>query len=257
MAGFNHALQEAVKLERERVEKLEEGSLFDRTLVMIDGMQADAKDVIARTTKLRRYIAIGTVLLLIVFPAAAAMDLLGFFPERAGAEQLANTEDLRATINALYTANVPKTGTAWSPGQVETVVAETLSLLQTMEAATDAVDTHSAFQTKTALWQEPTQPDMTITPSETPEPTSTYWYYFSPTPTRFWVRSPTASPTPTVTKTPRPTRTPRPTHTPRPTKTLKVTDTLAPTSTDIPQMPTGVMPTATSTPQAPSGTPDN
>jgi hypothetical protein len=209
---------------------------------MIDGMQEDVKDAFKRAKQIRRSFAIGVMLLLIVFPAAAALDLLGFFPERAGAEQLANTEDLRATIDALHTANVPKTGTAWSPGQVETVVAETLSLLQTMEAATNAVETHSSAMTETAFWEETTQPDMTITPTETPEPTSTYWYYFSPTPTRSWVRSPTASPTSTLT------RTPRPTHA-KPTKKK-------PTSTDPPPPTvTSIPPTATSTPLAPSATP--
>ncbi len=256
IADFNRAFQEAVELERDRAEKLEEGSLFDRTLVMIDGIQAEAKDLITRTSKLRRYIAIVAILLLIVFPAAAAMDLLGFFPERVGAEQVANTEDLRATINALYTANIPKTGTVWPPGHVETVVAETLSLMQTMEAATDAAGTYSAFLTKTALWEETARSIMTITPSETPEPTSTYWYYFSPTPTRSWVRSPTVSPTPTVTKTPRPThakptkKNPTSTDTPPPTET-----SIPPTATEVPQLPTSVPPTATSISPTPSATP--
>ncbi len=258
IADFNRAFQEAVELEHDRAEKREEGSFFDRTLVIIDGMQAEVKDVIGRTRPFRRSFAIVFVLLLILFPAAAAADLLGFFPETTGAEQLVHTKDLRATINALYTINVPKTGTPWIPGQVETVVAETLSILKTIGAATDAVETQSALMTKTAFWEETTQPEMTITPSETPVPTFGPWIYYSPTPTRSWVQNPTASATLSVTPsntpeptfTSRPTKTPRPTHTARPTKTPKLTATPPPTWTSVPS-------TATPTLLSPSITPEN
>jgi serine/threonine protein kinase len=244
IADFNQAFQEAVEFEHDRVEKLQEGSLLDRTSVIIGGMHAEVKDAIARASQLRRSIAIGLVLLLIVFPVAAAVDQLEIFPERAGAEQLASTVDLRATINALYTANVPMTGTAWLPGQVETIVAETLSVLETMGAATDAAETHSALMTETAFWEVTTTPDTTITPSETPEPTSTSWIYLSPTPTHSGNHRLTASPT----------RTPEPSETPRPTRVKPTKKN--PTSTDPPPpTPTSIPPTATSVPAAPSDTP--
>jgi hypothetical protein len=128
---------------------------------------------------------------------------------------------LLATIDALNTANAPEVGTLLAPGEMETIIAETMAALL-------AIPDTSADEEAT--------PTVTIQPTITSAPTAT------PTPTFVWIPTPTKTPTrrpPTPTSTPTPTETMTPTSTPTHTMTPSVSHTPTPT---IPPWATPVTP---------------
>jgi hypothetical protein len=113
---------------------------------------------------------------------------------------------LRETIQALSTANAPLEGTVLAPGAFETAVAGTLEVVLATSSANAPENTLTETTGSTA----------------TPTPSSTLFFYFSPTPSQSGPR-PTAFPAvtgtplgPTNTLTPIP-----PTNTPKPSATQK------------------------------------
>jgi len=142
------------------------------------------------------------------FPVAAS-DLIRIFPIDAGAEEIAGSgmavENLQATIDAIYTVSALGTGTPLLPGQVETIVAETLSAMdsEVMTAAVTETPVVSLTATNTP------QDEMALSLTETAEyePTATktvQWVYQSPTPTHRVAKPPPATLTPKPTDLPIP-----------------------------------------------------
>jgi len=206
IADFNQAYQKEMALEKERKEKRQNGSFLNRILVRLDGMQADLMAALKRPRLPRRVLLIGALLILMTFPVAAS-DLIRILPSDAGAEEIAESgiaiENLQATIDAIYTVSALGTGTPLLPGQVETIVAETLSA---MDAAITETPVVSLTSTNTPL------DEMTLSLTETAEyePTATktvQWVYQSPTPTRSVAKPPPATSTPKPTSIPMPTST--------------------------------------------------
>jgi serine/threonine protein kinase len=166
IADFNRALQEAVALEQDRAEKREQGSLFERTILILDGVQAEVKHAVLRARFSHVVLVIGILLLFMVIPAAAA-DLFGFILADAGPRQVAAlvtpTENLQATIDALYTEIAPEAGTPWSQGQLETSVAGTMNALQVLA-------TNAAENTPTPTSTRTTTTTMTAPPVSSDDP---------------------------------------------------------------------------------------
>ena len=208
IADFNHAFQKEIALANERNEKSQNGSFVNRILVKLDSMQADFKAALRRPRLPRRALLIGALLILMTFPVAAS-DLIRVFPIDVGAEEIDESgiaiENLQATIDAIYTVSALDAGTALLPGQVETMVAETLSAMdsETITAAVTATPVVSLTPTHTSL------DEMTLSLTETAEhePTATktvQWVYYSPTPTYHVAKPPPATSTPKPTNTPIP-----------------------------------------------------
>jgi len=207
IADFNHAFQKGMALENERKEKLQNGSFLNRILVRLDGMQADLRAALTRPRLPRRVILIGALLILMTFPVAAS-DLIRIFPSDAGAEEITESgiaiENLQATIDAIYTASALVTGTPLLPGQVETIVAETLSAMDAEAMASAITETPVVSLTATN--------DMALSLTETAEhePTATKTVqrvYQSPTPTPHVAKPPPAPSTPKPTSIPIPSST--------------------------------------------------
>ncbi len=135
----------------------------------------------------------------------AASDLIRIFPSDAGAEEITESgiaiENLQATIDAIYTASALVTGTPLLPGQVETIVAETLSAMDAEAMASAITETPVVSLTAT------NEMAFSLTETAEHEPTATktvQWVYQSPTPTRHVVKPPPATSTPKPTSIPIP-----------------------------------------------------
>ncbi|HEY48390.1 MAG TPA: protein kinase [Anaerolineae bacterium] len=215
IADFNRTFQEAVELEQDRTEVREGGSLFERTALILDEVQAEVKHTALRVRFSHVALVVGVLLLFLILPAAVT-DLFGFLQADAGPSQVAalptSLEDLQATINALNTELAPGTGTPWSQGQLETSVAETMSAMQDFAVETDdqiqiatwtttmtATKDSSGGSTRYSTPTKPPQPRPTSTqpPSHTPTPT----VVLSPTITRTDDEAPSTTDEPTVTAT--------------------------------------------------------
>ena len=231
IADFNHAFQKGIALENERKEKLQNGSFLNRILVRLDGMQADLMAALTRPRLPRRVLLIGALLILMTFPVAAS-DLIRIFPSDAGAEEITESgiaiENLQATIDAIYTASALVTGTPLLPGQVETMVAETLSAMDAEAMASAITET----------------PVVSLTATAEHEPTATktvQWVYQSPTPTHRVVKPPPATSVPEPTSIPIPTSTsvpiPPPTSVPEEEKCLPYKPTTHPHYCEPPSDP--------------------
>jgi len=221
-------------------------------------------------------VAVPVTFLIVVFTFAVTW---GFFTWRNGGGPNGNRNDsfqvavtstdvsagLLATIDALTTANAPVVGTHLAPGEMETIVAETMAALI---ATSDMATAEAADPTATASPTQTSTPTLTTTPTfvwiptpsktptrRPPDPT------FTASPTATATITPTTTPTntltPTVTNTPAnsptPTNTPTSTHTPTDTPTITATSTNAPASTSTPTStntptPSPTVPTDTPTP---------
>jgi len=219
IAGFNHAFQEAMALDFEPSNKGQWASRLYRVTRALDRIRIQGMIALGGARIRRRAVLVGALLFLFGFPLAA-YALMAFTPTDP-------TDDLRATIVALYTENASQNGTPLSPGQVGTAIAGTLSALETEVAVVESTDTPVFVDTPTSTQgasnaAEATE-TVTITPTKT---TSVRWVYPTATNTRHQApppsNPPTQAPMPTSTlvptKTPRPSRTPRSTKTPKPTK---------------------------------------
>jgi len=151
------------------------------------------------------------------------------------------TDDLQATIVALYTENGSPDGTPLSPGQVGTAIAGTLSVLETEVAVIEGTDTPVFDDTPTATQRTESTTEATETVSVTPtKTTSVRWVYPTATNTHYQAPPPDNPPTqaPTLTWTLVPTDIPitptdepvQPTDTPIPPTEPPV----APTDTPVP-----------------------
>lgn len=123
-------------------------------------------------------------------------------------------ENYIATIHALETLNAPVEGTILAPGDMETIVAGTMSaLISTSESSTARAE---LTQTAEAETETPTPTEPGFFPTAPPTPRPSISVPSGPT------KTPRPSNTPRPTNTQKPTNTPRntpkPTHTPRPTK---------------------------------------
>ena len=202
-------------------------------------------------------LVIGVLSLFMILPAAAA-DLFGYLQVDAGPRQLAalptSSEDLQATINALYTDTAPGTGTPWSQGQLETSVAGTMSALQ--RTAVETVD-----HTQTTIWTTTTATTVSSggspprsTSTKPPPPISTSTQPPTHTQTSMVVLSPTVAQTvhetlpatdePTVTAIVVESQTPTDEPTVTATAVVSQTATSLPSPTLTPVPPTPVPPTA-------------
>ena len=247
IADFNRALQQAVELEQDRAEKREQGSLFERTVLILDGVQAEVKHAALRVRFSHIALVLGVLLLFMVIPAAAS-ELLGFLQVDERPRQVAalptSSEDLKATINALYTDTAPGTGTPWSQGQLETSVAETMSAL--LATAVETVD-----HTQTTTWTTTT----TVTPSTVSSGGSTQ----RPTSTKPPPPKPTSTQPPTHTQPPSFTQTQMvilsPTITQTMHETLPPTDEPTVTATAVVSQTATSLPSPTLTPVPPTPVP--
>jgi hypothetical protein len=208
IADFNHAFQKEIALENERNEKSQNGSFVNRILVRLEGMQADFKAALKRPHLPRRALLIGALLILMTFPVAAS-DLIRIFPIDAVAEEIdesgIDVENLQATIDAIYTESALGAGTPLLPGQVETMVAETLRAMdsEVMTAAVTETPVVSLTATNTPL----DEMAFSLTETAEHEPTATktvQWIYYSPTPTQYAAKPPPATSTPIPTDLPIP-----------------------------------------------------
>lgn len=219
IADFNHALQEAMALDFEPSNKGHWASRLYRVTRALDRIRIQGMIALGGARIRRRAVLVGALLFLFGFPLAA-YALMAFTPTDP-------TDDLRATIVALYTESASQNGTPLSPGQVETAIAGTLSALDTETAVAEDTGMPVIYATPTPAQGTKNPPEatetVTITPTKT---TSVRWVYPTATNTRHQApppdNPPTQAPMPTrtmvPTKTPRPSRIPRSTKTPKPTK---------------------------------------
>jgi serine/threonine protein kinase len=213
VSDFNDAFQEAYETSMDPSRK--SGVWASRLYLVTQALnyvKAQGGAAVARSLLSQRKVRVGMVLFFFAFSFAAYALI----------DATANTTnlDMQATVNALYTENAPLMGTPQDPGYVETVVAGTLSILQTEIADNESDGT--PFETVI-----PSSTSATATPTAT-EATSTLTGTRYSTPFQIGVSAtpmPTTSIPPTpVPPTPIPPTEPPPTHTPRPTKTPRECD---------------------------------
>ena len=208
ISAFNEAFQRALKVSLDQAMK--EGGwashLYQVTQVL-ERIRFQSTSITMKLRTMKRSVIVGSVLLLFALPLAAYALFSAPF--------ISPEEDLEATIAALYTENAPREDDATlPPGQVETAVAGTLSVLQ-----------FEANKTPTpTLTEEVTQ--VLSTPSATlsvslPMPTRTATVYV-------------VLPSPTHTKIPATSTPPPPTHTPSFTRTSTLDPGITITSTWTP-----------------------
>ena len=230
IADFNHALQEAMALEFKPSNKGHWASSLYRVTRALDRIRIQVMVALDGARIRRRAVLVGALLFLFGFPLAA-YALMGFTPADP-------TEDLRATIVALYTENASQDGTPLSPGQVETAIAGTLSALETEAAVAEDTKTSVFHITPTATQGTSNTAEATETVSVIPtKTTSVRWVY--PTATDTHYQAPPGNP---------------PTQVPMLTWTLVPTDTPIP-PTDEPVQPTETPIPPTELPVAPTNTP--
>jgi len=186
ISAFNEAFQRALKMSLDPSRKGAgwASHLYQVTQVL-GRIRFQSTSVIMQLRAMRRSVLVGSVLVLFGLPLAAyALSKAPFISPR---------DDLEATIAVLYTENAPRGDATLPPGQVETSVAGTLSVLE-LEANRTPTPT---------LTEEVTQ--VLSTPSETLDmgslpPTRTVTVYVVlATPTRTKVSSTSAPPPPTRT----------------------------------------------------------
>ena len=199
ISAFNEAFQRALKmsLDPSRKDGGWASHLYQVTQVL-GRIRFQSTSIIIKLRTMRRSVLVGSVLVLFGLPLAAyALSKAPFISPR---------DDLEATIAVLYTENAPRGDETLPPGQVETAVAGTLSVLN-LEANRTPTPT---------LTEEVTQ--FLSTPLETldmgslpPTRTATVFVVL-PTPTRIKISSTSAPPPPTNTpaSTLEPTLTPHP-----------------------------------------------
>jgi len=221
ISAFNEAFQRALKMSLDQ--SMKEGGwashLYQVTQVL-GRIRFQSTSIIMKLRTMRRSVIVGIMLALFGLPLAAyALFGTPFNSPR---------DDLEATIAVLYTENAPRGDATLPPGQVETAVAGTLSVLK-LEANKTPTPT---------LTEEVTQ--FLSTPSETldmgfllPTRTATVFVVLA-IPTRTKVSSTSAPPPSTPTFTLTPIFTPTPTLTFTLTLTLGPSPMITPTWTPIP-----------------------
>jgi serine/threonine protein kinase len=209
LIAFNEAVQFAIFGRRTSYQSgLSDDELFGHSTEVMEGLSTKLSMFYMRSRNLVRSQP-STVFLVAIAFMSFLWGIFGFSGN--GGEAGNNTPfpvvitgtdrsaELEATINALYTANVPEAGTVLAPGAFETAV----------EATLEAILASAFTQTQASIPSATETTEITVTPT----PSSTLFLYFSPTPSRSTPR-PTTIPGPTSTFTPKP-----PTFTPKPTNT--------------------------------------
>jgi serine/threonine-protein kinase len=227
--SFNHAFQKTLKLSLLADRK--QGSWTAKYYDITQGFEkihSGAKEWISTSVLPKRYTLLGAFFLLLAIPFIANR-FLGLNPR-------SSEEQLRATIEAIYTDYSPQEGTSMQPSYVETIVAGTVSALEvgfwgTSTEGSPILLTGGDELDGTALWDEDDFSHLlTALATNTDSDNSTG----SSTPINESFITPTVT-SPTVvkpTKTPKLPRTQSPTSTPVPF--VLPTDTPSKTSTSIP-----------------------
>ena len=253
VAEFNDAFQAALQQALDPISgMLKPGAVGEDPVSPYLDTILDVEEKGKKVKHSRRYALALVLLLLLTIPLAYwGINYSGFGPVAAGGQgtqiaRVSPTFDLMATVNALSTINAPAEGTIMVPGQVETLVAATLTAM-----VTDSEDLGGEWTATPGGGG--TEVPMSSTPTEDPFRTST------------WTAVPSATPnvsrTPTRTRTPAgpsatPTKTPIGFISPTPTLTLPatVTRTITPTLSRTPTRTLTRTPTLTQT-MVPSRTP--
>ena len=261
VAEFNDAFQTALQQALDPVSGLlKPGAVGTAPLSpIIDTVPEVEEDNGREARRPRRYVLALLLLLLLAIPLACwGINYFGFGPVAAGGQgtQIAEinpTFDLMATVNALSTVNAPAEGTIMVPGQVETLVAATLTAMVTdseflgdewtatpegggTEIPMSSTPTEDPFRTSTWTAVPSATPNVSKTPTRTrtpagpsATPTRTPIGFISPTPTLTLTATVTRTITPTLSRTPTHTLTRTPTRTL--TRTPTLTLTMAPSKT--------------------------
>jgi serine/threonine protein kinase len=150
---FNHAFQEAfVTSMSESSQAGVWAARFYLVTQAVNYVKSQGAAAVARSLLSQPKVRVGVLLLLFAFTIAAYTLI--------NSAITSPTYDIQATVDALYTVNAPQFGTPQDPGYVDTVVAGTLSVLQT-EMAEAEVD---GSPDETLM---PSSPSATITPTAT------------------------------------------------------------------------------------------
>jgi len=215
ISAFNEAFQRALKVSLGQ--SMKEGgwaSHLYQVSQILERIRFQSTSITMKLRTMRRSVLVGSVLLLFALPLAAYALFSAPF--------ISPGDNLEATIAALYTENAPRGGATLPPGQVETAVAGTLSVLKLQANKTPTP----------TLTEEVTQ--VLSTPSEIldmgslmPTRTATV-YVVLPTPTRKRISSTSTPPPPTHT----PASTLEPTLTPQPDPSLTPITSNTPESID-------------------------
>jgi serine/threonine protein kinase len=204
IALFNDALQDAILLSvKNGYEPTAVMRRPNRFIVAGDRFRRRVRALFSGPSLRRWPVFLGVLGLLLAFPLGA-FALRGTIGDSRN--QMAENQDALAydaTISALYTANAPINTEDNNPGQVQTAVAGTLSVLETQAAREGTATPVSTSWSLLNLFSDETS---------TSTPTATIWYYLTHTPTENSGSgsshdSPTPTPTPTPTNTPTPTPT--------------------------------------------------
>ncbi len=245
VAEFNDAFQAALQQALDPVSGLlKPGAVGTAPLSpLIDTAPEVEEDYGREAKRSRSYVLALLLLLLLAIPVACwGINYFGFGPVSAGGQgtqsaQVSSTFDLMATVNALSTVNAPAEGTIVAPGQVETLVAATLTAMVTDSGWTGDGATPTPIPSDDGggfPFSSTSTEDPAMTSTWTAVPSATTNVSKTPTRTRT-LAGPSATPTRTPIGfiSPTPTRTLTPTTfvstTPSRTKTL--TQTIVPSST--------------------------
>ena len=258
IAEFNDAFQDALQQALDPVSGLlKPGAVGTAPLSpIIDATQHEVEEDHGREVRRsKRYVFALLLLLLLAIPLTCwGINYFGLNPVAAGGQGTQTAEvnptiDLMATVNALSTINAPAEGTSMAPGQVETLVAATLTaMVADSEWVGDGAtptpipsDTGTGFTFTSTSTEDPSMTSTwTAVPSATPNvsrtptrtwtpagpsatPTKTPIGFISPTPTLTLTATVTRTITPTLSRTPTHTLTRTPTHTLTRTPTLTLT----------------------------------
>lgn len=215
VSDFNDAFQEAFETSMDPSKK--SGGWASRLYLVTQALnyvQAQGGAAVARSLLSQRKVRTGLVLLLFVFTFAA----YALIDATANAPNL----DIQATVNALYAENAPLAGISQDPGNVETAVAGTLSVLQTEMADTerDSTPLGTLIPSSTSVTVTPTSTRATSTPTRTQYSTP-FRIGVSATPIPTTSIPPTSVPPNEPSPTEPPPTEPPPTPTPKPTKAKK------------------------------------
>jgi serine/threonine protein kinase len=215
VSDFNNAFQEAFETSMDPSRK--SGVWASRLYLVTQALnyvQAQGGAAVVRSLLSQRKVRAGLVLLLFVFTFAAYALI----------DATANTPnlDMQATVNALYTENAPLVGIPQEPGNVETAVAGTLSVLQTemVDAELEGTPLETLMPSSTYATVTPTATGATSSPTGTQYSTP-FQIGISATPISTTSIPPTSIPPTSIPPTEPPPTEPPPTLTPRPTKVKK------------------------------------
>jgi serine/threonine protein kinase len=205
------------------------------------------KESVAEPERPRRWaLALLLLLLLVACPAS-----IWLYTRVQGNDRIAlavGTEDVQATVYALGTANAPRQGTERSPGEVQTIVAATLTALASVTEMVEIklpggrIEKDGTRTTEEAGGTPPAT--STVDATATASPTSTTVEASgsgdpaTASPTATVHHAATDSPTSTPTSTVSWTVTPSPTYTTQPTSTATPTPSLIPPSPTPSKTPT-------------------